>query len=195
MNLEKEGMQIPVQIFFHNIDPSFSMEAAIRERTMKLGRFSANISSCRVTVEALHKHHAKGKTYRVVVNVRVPGGEVVASRDPGQDHAHEDVYVAIRDAFKAAGRQLQDFIRVRRRKVKRHESQHHGRVYTMHPDMDFGRITMPDGREVYFHRNSVLNADFDALQPGTDVRFDQEQGDQGPRATSVQLIGKQHLVG
>lgn len=138
-------MQILVQIFFRNIDRSFSMEAAIRERTMKLGRFSANISSCRVTVEALHKHHTKGKTYRVVVNVRVAGGGVVASQDPGQDHAHEDVYVAIRDAFNAAGRQLLDFIRVRRGKIKRHESQHYGRVNAMHPDMDFGRIKMPDG--------------------------------------------------
>ena len=187
-------MQIPVQILFHNMDPSPAVEAAVRERAKKLEHFSANITSCRVKVEAPHKHHTKGKTYRVVVDVRVPGGEVVASRDPGQDHAHEDVYVAIRDAFNAAGRQLQDYVRVHRGKVKRHESQHHGKITTMHQDMDCGRITTPDGREVYFHRNSVLSADFETLQPGVEVRFDEEQGDQGPQATSVHVIGKHHLI-
>ena len=59
---------------------------------------------------------------------------------------------------------------------------------------DYGRIQTPDGREIYFHRNSVVNSDFDQLEPGLEVRFSEEPGDEGPQATSVQLIGKHHLA-
>jgi ribosome-associated translation inhibitor RaiA len=74
-----------------------------------------------VSVEAPHKHHHKGKLYAVHIDLRVPGGEIVASREPGQDHSHEDVYVAVRDAFDAVGRQLQDLTRIRQGQVKHHE--------------------------------------------------------------------------
>ena len=188
-------MEIPLQIQFQNMDPSPAVEAAVEERARKLERFADRITSCRVTVEAPHKHHKKGKVYHVVVDIRIPGGELVASRDPGKHHAHEDVYVAIRDAFNAAKRQLQDKVRVRRGKVKAHEVPPHGRILSLNPEADHGRIETPDGREIYFHRNSIVNADFDKLEPGLEVRFSEESGDEGPQATSVQLIGKHHLAG
>lgn len=187
-------MQTPLQIHFVNMDSSPAVEKAVQERAQKLESFG-DIISCRVTVEAPHKHHRKGNIYHVVVDVRVPGAEIVASRDPGQHHAHEDVYVAVRDAFKAARRQLEDYVRVNRGKVKLHEVASHGKILAMHPDADHGFIETPDGREIYFHRNSLLDADFDGLQPGAEVRFAEEQGDQGPQATSVHLIGKHHLIG
>lgn len=188
-------MQVPLQVHYQNMDPSPAVEADIRERASKLEQFDEDIVSCRVTVEAPHKHHAKGKLYHVMVDIRVPRGEVVVSRDPGRNHAHEDVYVAIRDAFNAARRQLQDYARKRRGKVKEHEVPPHGTILALHPEQDFGRIVTPDGREIYFHRNSIVNADFDALEPGVEVRFDEEAGEQGPQATSVHVIGKHHLVG
>jgi len=187
-------MQIPLEIRFVNMESSPAVERAIQERAKKLESFSEHIVSCRVTLEAPHKHHRKGKIYHVVVDVRVPGSEIVASRDPGQHHAHEDAHVAVRDAFKAARRQFQDYVRVKRGKVKHHEIPAHGKIIAIHPDTDHGRIETPDGREIYFHRNSLLDADFDDLQPGAEVRFAEEQGDQGPQATSVQLIGKHHLI-
>ncbi|HEY5622273.1 MAG TPA: HPF/RaiA family ribosome-associated protein [Gammaproteobacteria bacterium] len=188
-------MQNQIQIVFQNMDASPAVEDAVRERAKKLERFGTKIQSCRVTIEAPHKHHKKGKTYRVVIDLRVPGREIVVSRDPGQNHAHEDVYVAIRDGFNAAARQLQDHVRVRQGKVKHHELQHHGSISSIHVDDDYGRIETPDGREVYFHRNSVLNADFEKLEVGAEVRFDEEQGDEGPQATSLHVVGKHHLVG
>jgi len=188
-------MDIPLQIQFKNMDRSPAVEAAIEERARKLERFADYIVSCRVTVEAPHKHHKKGKVYHVVIDVRIPGEEVVASRDPGEHHAHEDVLVAVRDAFSAVKRQLQDRIRVRRGKVKAHDVPPPGKIVALHPETDHGRIETPDGREIYFHRNSVVNSDFDELEPGLEVRFSEEAGEQGPQATSVQLIGKHHLVG
>jgi ribosomal subunit interface protein len=180
-------MQIPLEIHFHNTAKSDAVEAAIRERATKLEHFADNIVSCRVTVDAPHKHHRQGKLFRVSVDVHIPGGHVIASRDPAQHHAHEDVFVAIRDAFDAVRRQLQDRLRVERGKVKLHEGPPHGTIVAVVRDQDFGRIATVDGREVYFHRNSVLNADFDKLQPGTSVWFNEEPGENGPQATTVHV--------
>jgi cold shock CspA family protein/ribosome-associated translation inhibitor RaiA len=188
-------MAIPLEIVFHNIDRSLAVEEAVRERTVKLERIAPNITSCRVTIEAPHRNHQQGNLYTVRIDLRYPGGETLASRAPGDNHAHEDVYVALRDSFRAARRQLQERVRVRRGDVKPHETPPHGRVASVDPDRSCGRIATADGREIYFHRNSVINANFDRLEPGTEVRFSEEAGDQGPQASTVQVIGKHHLVG
>jgi cold shock CspA family protein/ribosome-associated translation inhibitor RaiA len=148
-----------------------------------------------VTVEAPHKHHRQGKLYRVAVDVRLPGGEVVASRDPSAHHAHEDVYVSLRDAFKAVRRQLQDYVRVRRGKVKAHETPPHGTISVLYPEEDYGRIATSDGRDIYFHRNSVVNAQFEHLKLGDEVRFSEEAGERGTQASTVHVVGKQHPAG
>jgi ribosomal subunit interface protein len=187
-------MQVPLDIRFHNVDKSPALEAAVREAAGKLEQFADRIVSCRVTIEGNHKHHHQGNLYAVHVDVRYAGGEVVASREPSEHHAHEDVYVAMRDAFKAARRQLQDRMRVRRGDVKPRTIGPHGKILVLDPARDCGRIATADGREIYFHRNSVLNASFNQLKPGTEVRFSEETGDEGPQASSVHVIGKHHLV-
>jgi ribosome-associated translation inhibitor RaiA len=75
-----------------------------------------------VTVQAETSRHHQGNLFSVHVSVRVPGSEIVASRDPGRNHAHEDVFVSLRDAFQAIFRQLEDYVRRRQGDVKRHES-------------------------------------------------------------------------
>ncbi len=99
-------MQIPLQISFRNMDPSPAVEARIRKKAEKLERFHDRIIGCTVVVEAPHRHHHKGKLYSVKVDISVPGKDVVVDRAKPTDHAHEDVYVAIRDAFDAATRRL-----------------------------------------------------------------------------------------
>ena len=188
-------MQIPLQITYRHMDPSEAIDAVIREKAEKLERFAGDITSCRVIVEAPHKHHHKGRIYVVKIDVTVPGEELVASRNPDKDHAHEDVYVALRDAFDAMRRQLEDYVRRRRNKVKRHEPEPHGLITRLVPEEDHGFIETPDGREIYFHRNSVINADFDKLEIGTPVRFAEEPGDKGPQASTVHVEGKRHVVG
>jgi ribosomal subunit interface protein len=181
-------MQVPLEIVFHNIDKSDAVEAAIRERAGKLEQFADKIVSCRVTVDAPHKHHRHGKLYRVSIDVHIPGAHVNVSRAPTEHHAHEDVFVSIRDAFDATRRQLQDHLRVERGKVKLHEGPPHGKIVELVRDQSFGRIETPDGREVYFHRNSLVNADFDKLETGAAVWFSEELGDRGPQATTVHVI-------
>jgi ribosomal subunit interface protein len=155
-------MQVPLEIRFHNVDPSPAVEAAVRERMAKLEQFTNHIISCRVTIEAPHKSHQQGNLYTVRVDLRYAGGEAVANRTPSAHHAHEDVYVALRDAFRAIRRQLQDRTRVRRGEVKPHEVPPHGKIASVDKERGCGRIATADGRDIYFHRNSVINASFDA---------------------------------
>ena len=113
-------MQIPLQISFRNMDPSPAVEERIRKKAAKLERFHDRIIGCSVVVEAPHRHHHKGKLYSVRVDISVPGKDVVVDRAKPGDHAHEDVYVAIRDAFNAATRRLEDQARKMRGSVKTH---------------------------------------------------------------------------
>ena len=115
-------MQVPLEIVFHNVDRSPAVETVVRELAAKLERHADNLTSCRVTVEAPHKNHRQGNLYAVRVDLRYPGGEAVATRSPNENHTHEDVFVALRDAFRAAHRQLQDRQRILRRDVKSHEA-------------------------------------------------------------------------
>lgn len=187
-------MKIPLQITFRNMDPSDAMEAAIRKKVNKLEQFNDRITSCRVMVESDHARHHKGNLYHVRIDLTMPGAELVAGRQPSKNHAHEDAYVAIRDAFDAARRQLEDKTRIRQRKVKHHEAPAHGRVSELMPPMDYGRIETADGRDIYFHRNSLINGDFNTLEVGSEVRFSEEEGEEGPKATTVRIIGKHHIA-
>ena len=114
-------MRIPMEITFRHMEPSPAVEARIREKAEKLDRFSAQIMACRVVVEAPHEHKHQGKLFHVRIDLTVPGGELVVSRGHNhQSHAHEDVYVALRDAFDAAKRLLEDYTRQQRGDVKAH---------------------------------------------------------------------------
>lgn len=187
-------MQLPLEITFRNLKPSEAIEARIRNEAEKLDKIYGQIMHCHVVVEAHHKHHHKGNLYHVRIGLTVPGSELAVSREPKQHQAHEDVYVAVRDAFKAAGRQLKEYAGRSRRDVKTHEVSPHGKVSELFTEEGYGKIESSDGREIYFHRNSVLNAEFDRLEIGTEVRFVEEEGDRGPQASTVRVIGKHHIV-
>jgi ribosomal subunit interface protein len=111
-------MQLPLQITFRNLDRSEAIEAGIREHAEKLERYCDRITGCRVVVAAPHKHHQQGNHYHVRIDVTAPGAELVANREPNEHHAYTDVYVAIRDAFDAIRRQLEDYERRGRRQAK-----------------------------------------------------------------------------
>ena len=188
-------MKLTPEITFRGFPRSEALEADVRQKLGKLDRFFEHIMSCRVILEAGHKHHHKGNLYHVRVVLTVPGQELVVSRDPKQHQAHEDPYVAVRDAFDAAKRQLEDYARSLRGDVKIHEAPSHGQIVELVPSLDCGRIETMDGRSIYFHRNSLVNGDFDSLKSGDEVRFTEVEGEEGPQASTVHLVGKHHLVG
>lgn len=187
-------MQVPLQISFQSIDPSPAMETRIRKEVDKLEKFHHRITGCKVTVKAPHNGHQQGDLYEVRVDITVPSGEIVVSRHHNDNHAHEDPYVAIRDAFRAARRQLEDVTNLQRGKVKLHEGPPEGRIASLSPEMDYGLIKTLDGREIYFHRNSLVDAEFDRLSEDDEVRFSEEEGENGPQASTVHLNGKQRPV-
>ena len=109
-------MQTPLQITIRGVEHSEALETRIRDKAKKLEEFFKHIMSCRVVVEAPHKHHHQGKQYNVRIDIGVPGNEIVVNRDH-----HEDIYVVLRDAFDAAKRQLEDYARITRGDIKTHE--------------------------------------------------------------------------
>ena len=180
-------MQLPLQITFRNMEPTEAIEAKIRERSERLDRVYDRIMSCRVVVESPHRHHHQGNLVHLRIDLKVPNGELVVNREPNQHHAHEDAYVAIRDAFDAMQRQLEDFIRRQRADVKLHEASPLGRVASLFPDEGYGFISTSDGREIYFHRNSVGDDGFAQLSVGSGVRFVEQMAEKGPQATTVRV--------
>jgi len=187
-------MQLPVQITFRNLDRSETVEAKVRERVEELEKFHPGIVSCRVVIEAPSRHHHHGRLYHVRVDLKVPGKEIVVKRDPSEHHAHEDIYVTVRDCFDAVRRQLEDHSRRQRGAVKTHEEQSHGRVIQLLAKERYGLIAAADGEEVYFHPNAVIDGSFDRLSVGDEVRFvvHPGEGEKGPQASSVIPVGKHH---
>jgi cold shock CspA family protein len=188
-------MQVPLQIVFEHIGPSDALEAAVRKEAQRLERFYDRITSARVVIARPQHRRHKGDAYCVRIHLAVPGGKRIdITRDPAATGRHEDAYVTIRDAFDAAGRQLQDEARRLDQRVKSHEAPPHGVVTALVPERDHGFIAASDGREIYFHRNSVAGGKFEDLKVGQEVRFSEATDDEGPRATSVRPVGKHHVA-
>ena len=94
------------QIVFRNIDQTDALVDAVEKRIHKLERYCDQIITGRVVLDSPHNNHHKGKVYSVGLEIRTPSKEVRVNQEQDDNHAHEDLYVAIRDAFNAAERQL-----------------------------------------------------------------------------------------
>lgn len=113
-------MQVPLRITFHQMDTSAAVEEAINNKVEKLEQISKNIIACRVSVEESSRHNQQGKLFHIVIDLEVPDAHIVVSKDNDDKHEHEDVYIAIRDAFNSAKRQLKEYEGRRKLKIKRH---------------------------------------------------------------------------
>jgi ribosomal subunit interface protein len=109
-------MQSQLKLTLHGVDHSEALESRIRTKVGKLEEFFSHITSCHVVVEMPHKHHHQGRLFNVRIDIGVPGNEIIVTRDQA-----EDVYVALRNAFDAAKRQLKDYASKLRGDVKKHE--------------------------------------------------------------------------
>lgn len=181
-------MDVPIEIRFHNLEPSEAVEALIRERAARLDKFYGRLTSCRVAVEAPHKQHRKGNVYTVTVNLGVPGSELMVNKEPHRPkerYASPDLYKAVRDAFDAAERQLLSYKQKLRGDVKVHDSMMIGQVSELHPDNDHGFLLTNTGGSLYFHRNSLMDEDLEKLRPGQAVHYIESVGDSGPHASKV----------
>jgi cold shock CspA family protein len=179
-------MPMQLQITARGLSLSAGEEATVRREAAKLEQFYRRIMWCRVLMEAEHRYPGGGSiAYGARVDLTVPGGELVVTR-----RTHEQLLTAIQLAFDAAQRQLEDYSRRQRGAVKTPEVQPHGRVSKLLPYEGYGFLATSDGREVYFHRNSVLHGGFDSLEIGDDVRFEEAEGIEGLQASTVAPVGK-----
>ncbi len=182
-------MDNPVEIVFHNLPTSPSLEADIRERVAKLDRLYPHLVGCRVSVELLHRRHQTGNGFEVHIEMMVPGERIVITQDGHhvrQKYAHaDDAGLAVREAFRSAERRLLEFKEKQRGDVKTHEPSFAGQVSQLYPDEDHGFLLTHEGSQLYFHRNSLVQRDFDELKVGDRVHFIETTGDTGPIAAKV----------
>jgi len=183
-------MQIPLQVSFRGIPHSEELEAIVREKAVRLDRFAKNILRCHVMIQLAGQHHQHGNLYEVRIDLTVPGEEIAVTRQPSEHTEYRDIHVALRDAFDSARRQLEDYVRRRSGLVKTPHTLPHAQVSKLVADEGYGFLATPDGRQIYFHRNSVLDDGFDRLEPGSEVSFVEEQGESGPQASTVKLVGR-----
>jgi len=163
----------------------------VRRGIVWLERVRPSIVGCHVAIEAPRRRHRQGGLFRVRVEVGVPGGEVVVSRSPPKHHGHPEVYVAIRDAFRAARRESMDRARLMRRDVKDHVAPLTGHVARLldEPRGPCGFFVTGDSREAYCHEHALVDG-CDDRRAGDRVRFVEEAGDRGPQASAVKRIGR-----
>ena len=176
-------MTIPLQITARNSELSDSMREEITQRVAKFENIFDRIMRCKVVVEEPKRHPHEGKMYSVHIIMTVPGAELITKRE-----LNKDLYVAMRDSFRAARRKLEEFAREQRGEVKIHGGSPRVRIAALFPDKGHGFLTSPEGYDVYFHENSVVNKDFKKLEVGMEVRFAEEMGEKGPQASSVVVL-------
>lgn len=185
-------MQVPLEITFRGMDRSEAVDVAIRNHVDSLETFYDRITSCHVTLELPHRHKTQGRQFEVKIILAVPGRDLVVSHRPGKDETHTDAYIAIRHAFKAMRRELEDYVRETRGDVKSHEQLPRAIVSELFPMEDYGFAITRDGRRIYFHRNSVVDDRFNEIDIDSEVSFVETMGDKGPQASTVHLAGRHH---
>ncbi|CAM3026139.1 sigma 54 modulation protein YhbH [Legionella steigerwaltii] len=178
------SLHFPIKIVFNNLRRSRAIEANARKHAEKLGTYCDRILNCHISLET-HRHHNKGKIYHVRIDLKVPNAELVANRDLAENHAHEDIYVTIRDAFLAMTRQLKKYVDKQRGKVKYHEPPPEGLIREIAPVADYGFIETIDGRRLRFTSKSVVDYDFNKLEVGKRVFFVEAKSNDGPAASTV----------
>ena len=185
-------MQVPLEITYRNVMKTDEVEDLIRQKAAKLEQFCNYLTSCRVAVESDQSSQQTGQPYRVRIEMRVPPGHtLVARRESSEGELHTDLQAIIRHAFDAARRQLEKLTAQQRGEVKYHpEQETSALVEKLFMEEGYGFLRTIDGRRIYFNRNSVINNDFDRLVTGAGVRYVEEPGEQGPQASTVQLIDK-----
>lgn len=189
-------MDTGLEIAFHGMDKLPAVEAKVRHRIDKLEQHFGRITSFRAVIDAPHQRHRKGTHYAVRLEAHVPSAVFTIDREPGNDNAHEDVNVAIRDAFDAMERKMRGWADTHSGRPRTQATPLQGRIVELNPQEGFGQIALTDGRLVYFHRNSVVDVDFDDLGLEDTVALALDQGDsaKGPHASTVHRISAQRFV-
>lgn len=177
-----------IQVTFRDLPYSQAIDNCIHEHAEKLSQYYDRFIRCNVVLTIPQNHKHQGKLYNIRINLAVPGKEIVVTHQED-----EDVYVAIRDAFNALTRQVEDYLRKRRGDVKTHDSLLHGFIVRLFPEEGFGFIKGQDDNEYYFSATNVASKTFEQLAVGDGVQFLTEPGKDGLQAHRVTLERHNHV--
>ncbi len=195
-------MQVPLEVAFHNIETSQWIRDYINERAEHLDRVSGGLVACRVVVECTQHQHNVGNPYRVRVEATLaPKLDLVGSKEEIVEDMSVQLRPIIRHAFDAVEKQAKKHREMSRGDVKRHApatlsdprplGEPEAFVVRLFPQEGYGFLKVAsDNEEFFFHRNAVLHDDFERIAIGTQVRFEPSMGEEGPQASSVQIIDK-----
>jgi cold shock CspA family protein/ribosome-associated translation inhibitor RaiA len=187
-------MQTPIEIDFQGLKGNEKLRACVLKHIAVLEQRFGRITACRVVIKAPSERHRTGGACEITIRLSLPQGrEVDIGRSEKADDRHADAIVALNDAFKRARRRLQDHARRMRGQVKSHDAPQIATVIRFDDVSGFGFLETEDGREIYFHKNSLLDGGSRHVAPGTRVTFFEEMGDKGPQASTVRVLGKHGL--
>ncbi len=185
----------PFQITFLDFNESDAVWLATQKRIEKLELFFERIVRVEVAISAPHRHRRFDRLYHIQIHIFLPGDDIVINRQPVDNEAHRDIYVAIRDSFNAAerllrekGRSIRTRSRVHQTSTHHPDGQHIGKISKLFYNDGYGFLETNDGREFYFDRHSLLNKKWDLLAVGEKVRFLEERGEKGPQASSMTAL-------
>lgn len=189
-------METTLQITFKDIERSERVEAEIRERVDRIERIYDRITGCQVRVRAPHHRHRKGTQYVVDIDVALPSSTLNVGREPGDNLAHQEILVAVRDAFNAMERKLRKWKDQHKGRPEHLLTPLQGRIDRLNQDKGSGEIATTDGRLIYFHRNCLIDCDFPDLAVGDTVELsvDHKDADEGPHASMVRIISSLRFV-
>lgn len=180
-------MRIPVEISFHGVSRSAAIEDMIKKDAAKLERVCDSMVSCRVGIKLDQKSKASNNLFKVTIEMRVPPGHnLVVTNSPEDKGDSSDLKAVLKTAFKTAQRRLKQLVEKRQGDTKHHHEQEvNGIITKIFADEGYGFLRTLEGEEIYFHRNSVINEQFERMEPGTGVSYTAETGDKGLQASSV----------
>lgn len=188
-------MKVGLEVTYRDVERSEAIDSLIAEKLAKLERLCSYINSCHIAIEKVNDRPSHGSPYRVRIDLTLPPNhELVADSNPTDTNQHVGLDTVVRDAFSKIERQLKAQTRQQREAEKSQintDPQDTAALVTkIFREQGYGFIKTLDGEDVYFHRNSVIHDDFDRLEVGTGVRYVATMGDQGPQATTVQIVDK-----
>ncbi|BAZ80746.1 MAG: cold shock domain-containing protein [Sphaerospermopsis kisseleviana] len=188
-------MKIQPEITYRNVEKSEAIDNLVHEKIAKLENICNYINSCHIAIEKIHDRPRSGSPYRVRIDLTVPPGhELAAEKNPGEGVQYQPLDAVVRETFDAMRQQLVKLTQLQRasEQAGRYEEAQEstGLVTKLFREDGYGFLKTLDGREIYFHQNSVLHHDFDRLEIGTGVHFSLEDGEEGPQASTVKIVDK-----
>lgn len=183
-------MRVPLEVSYHGLSRTPALDELIEDHVTKLEMVCDHLMSCRIGIRQEQKRRNTANPYRIRIEMRVPPNHnIVVNHETGLKEAADDLTTGMKNAFKIAQRRLKNLVEKQLGVTKKHpEQETTALVRKIFREEGYGFLQSIDGDEIYFHRNSVINDDFDQLEVGTGVHYLAELGEDGLQASTVQVI-------